>query len=116
MNQIAQAMHYLKTQLNLNHRDMKPSNVLLFNKLLEIAKITDFGLSKNNLEITNRTAEYASGYYMSPELRHIFENNLQTQIDDEKSDVFSFGITFSQCIFLYKYENLKNWSLDNKKL
>ncbi len=70
-------MHYLKTTLKHNHRDMKPSNILLFNKLLEIAKITDFGLSMNLVEISNKNAEYVSGYYISPELRNIIENNLK---------------------------------------
>jgi len=65
----------------------------LFNKLLELAKIADFGLSKsidmdNTINISG--IRYATPNYAAPEI-------LKSQIgkiNEEKSDIYSLGITF----------------------
>ena len=92
----------------MNHRDLKPSNILLFNRLLEIAKITDFGISKSTeINQNGSSIKYLTPNYASPEILKMLEKSQIAKVDEEKADVYSFGITFCQCLFLKKYEELR---------
>ena len=51
--QVLKALHYLKSDLNVIHRDVKPSNVLV-NKQGQV-KICDFGISGHLVDSKART-------------------------------------------------------------
>ncbi|KRX44240.1 Dual specificity mitogen-activated protein kinase kinase 3 [Trichinella murrelli] len=78
---IVEALHYMKQELNLMHRDVKPSNVLL-NRKGEI-KICDFGISGH---LTDSLAKTINAERINPhdEAQHAY---------DIRSDVWSLGIT-----------------------
>lgn len=69
------------------HRDIKPHN-FLFSRDMKKVKIVDFGLSKANTSWRTRWFKEGGGTrrYMSPE-------QLAKQDLNERSDIFSFGIT-----------------------
>ena len=93
----------MNKNLKVNHRDLKPSNILLFNQLLELAKITDFGISKRtdmDGGTINNSGRYMTPNYAAPEIIKMVENSQIDKINEEKSDVYSLGITFCQCLFL----------------
>jgi serine/threonine-protein kinase len=74
-------------QHQIIHRDIKPGN-FLFSRDGQKVKIVDFGLSKSNATWKMRWMKEAGGtrLYMSPE-------QLGKKRLDERSDIFSFGIT-----------------------
>lgn len=69
------------------HRDIKPEN-FLFSRDMKQVKIVDFGLSKSGASWRTRFFKEGGGTrrYMSPE-------QLAKKTLDERSDIFSFGIT-----------------------
>lgn len=73
------------------HRDLKPSNILL-DKNITMAKICDFGTSRNVVSNATMTGNIGTFMYMSPE---VLFNRPYT----EKCDVYSFGIIMHEIFF-----------------
>ncbi|KAL6622432.1 hypothetical protein ACP70R_032311 [Stipagrostis hirtigluma subsp. patula] len=88
----AQGLAYMHsyTEQDIQHADVKPSNILLDAQL--VPKISDFGLSKM-LTAGNDFAENVVGYlpYMDPVYK-------DTRLLTPKSDVYSFGIVLLELI------------------
>ena len=86
MYQVASAMEYLSS-MHIVHRDLAARNVLLASE--DLAKVTDFGLSRtineNSYYITKSEGKWPLKWY-PPETSTDYKF-------DEKSDVWSFGIT-----------------------
>ncbi|KAL4490750.1 hypothetical protein ABPG72_021804 [Tetrahymena utriculariae] len=98
---------------NFNHRDIKPSNILIMEDEKQI-KLTDFGAAKR-INISNFTKKsdelIGSLAWMAPELIQAIEQNEEeeenddnslSQIDYEKCDIFSLGLTLLYCILKVK--------------
>ncbi|KAE9413030.1 hypothetical protein Angca_003807 [Angiostrongylus cantonensis] len=82
---ILQGLDYLKDNLNVIHRDVKPSNILLdWNGTV---KLCDFGISGQLIESRAHTVQAGCPPYMAPE-------RFDPQADyDIRSDVWSVGIS-----------------------
>lgn len=84
--QICEALSYAHTH-DVLHLSMKPSNVFLLQD--NRVKVTDFGFS-NILKAagvipTSKMGIHPSAYYTSPE-------QIRGKAEDERSDIFSFGV------------------------
>ncbi|KAF8370841.1 mkk-4 [Pristionchus pacificus] len=81
------ALSYLKDELNIMHRDVKPSNIVMNRH--GAVKLVDFGIAG---ELVNSVATSHVGCkpYMAPERLVQMTNH---QIYDVRSDVWSLGIT-----------------------
>lgn len=84
------ALNYLKEKLNIIHRDVKPSNILLHSR--GDIKLCDFGISGQLIDSIAKTKDAGCRPYMAPE-----------RIDpqrhkgyDVRSDVWSLGITMME--------------------
>lgn len=84
---VAEGLNFMKQQMNLIHRDVKPSNILLCKQ--GSVKICDFGISGHLTNSVAKTINAGCRPYMPPE-----------RIDGEKkdsydvrADVWSLGIT-----------------------
>jgi len=65
--QVVLGIQYLHNQLKIIYRDLKPENILM--TLDGHVKITDFGLSKQVLNIEDKTFTYAgTPEYLAPEI------------------------------------------------
>ena len=92
--QVVNALMFLKTNLNVIHRDVKPSNILV-NRAGEI-KLCDYGVSgylENSLAMTRVGCKFymSVGAMMRP-LMHIL---------DEKLNFFSFHLLLYDAPFAY---------------
>ncbi|OQR68346.1 dual specificity mitogen-activated protein kinase kinase 6-like, partial [Tropilaelaps mercedesae] len=83
---IVAALDYLKSTLNIMHRDVKPSNVLINRQ--GAVKLCDFGISGQMVDSVAKT-NLGCKPYMPPE-RIQAESGARY---DVRSDVWSFGIT-----------------------
>jgi len=61
--QVVQALHFLQRELNVIHRDVKPSNILA-NKRGEI-KMCDFGISGQLVDSVAKTIDAGCKPYMA---------------------------------------------------
>ena len=97
-------------KINISHRDIKPQNILYFNKTNEY-KLADFGEAKELMKnscITNKQTLRGTELYMSPILFHALRSQQFLKYvhhNTFKSDVFSFGLC---CLFASSlcYESL----------
>jgi serine/threonine-protein kinase len=73
------------------HRDIKPENVLLADN--NVAKVVDFGISKTSTTTTMTQSGIVMGsvQYISPE-------QAKGESSDQRSDIYSFGITFYEML------------------
>lgn len=81
--QTGEALDYL-AEKNLAHRDVKPSNILITNRVCPAAKLTDFGLMKS---------EGVTPVFCAPE--QLVKNGTILQ----KTDVHGLGVTILFCLF-----------------
>ena len=120
MKQLTLALLYMKEQLNLAHRDIKPQNVLIFEN--NIFKLADFGEAKEIENMKNFNTLRGTELYMSPALYNGLKiNKDDIEHDPFKSDLFSLGFCFIFAAtmdfnLLYSFRNINDEKEMKRKL
>lgn len=91
LQQLAQALHYLRTQ-NVCHMDLKPQNILLSSEKDPVLKLADFGFAQYLRSEEDAKSLRGSPLYMAPEM-------LLSQSYDARVDLWSVGIILYECLF-----------------
>ena len=86
--QVAQGISAAHDQ-NIVHRDIKPQNVIIASD--GTAKVADFGIARATSSDTLNAFAMGSVHYISPE-------QARGEISDERSDIYSLGITMFEMI------------------
>lgn len=86
--QVAQGISAAHDQ-NIVHRDIKPQNVIIASD--GTAKVADFGIARATSSDTINAFAMGSVHYISPE-------QARGEISDERSDIYSLGITMFEMI------------------
>lgn len=88
--QIASALSHAHNH-HIIHRDIKPQNILISDD--GMIKVTDFGIAKaaNANTVTSTATAIGSVHYISPE-------QAKGRFCDEKSDIYSLGITMYEMV------------------
>lgn len=88
--QIASALSHAHKN-HIIHRDIKPQNILVSDT--GIIKVTDFGIAKatSSNTVTSTATAIGSVHYISPE-------QAKGRFCDEKSDIYSLGITMYEMV------------------
>ncbi|CAI4225571.1 unnamed protein product [Auanema sp. JU1783] len=84
---VVTGLHFMKEKMNLMHRDVKPSNILLSKN--GSIKLCDYGISGNLTNSVAKTIQAGCKPYMAPE--RIQGDTREAY--DVRSDVWSLGIT-----------------------
>uniref|UniRef100_A0A8D9AN96 mitogen-activated protein kinase kinase n=1 Tax=Cacopsylla melanoneura TaxID=428564 RepID=A0A8D9AN96_9HEMI len=84
---VLNALHYLHSKLQVIHRDVKPSNILLDRR--GAIKLCDFGISGQLVDSIAKTRDAGCRPYMAPERI----DPQRARGYDVRSDVWSLGIT-----------------------
>ena len=107
--QLNDVLRFMK-QKNINHRDIKPQNILIkyTNKNDFIIKLTDFGLGKQLNSKSYFTSDVGTDIFKAPE---VHTNNY-----DYKADLYSIGIVLYYLYFgEYPIKEIKN-NYDNNEI
>ncbi|XP_055383105.1 dual specificity mitogen-activated protein kinase kinase 6 [Condylostylus longicornis] len=86
---VVKALHYLHSNLQVIHRDVKPSNILV--NRLGAVKMCDFGISGFLVNSVAKTVDAGCKPYMAPERIDMEGDNKDKY--DIRSDVWSLGIS-----------------------
>ncbi|MGD1805533.1 trifunctional serine/threonine-protein kinase/ATP-binding protein/sensor histidine kinase [Dapis sp. BLCC M126] len=93
--QLAEALHYLSLQ-RIIHKDIKPSNILIHPKTLQV-QLLDFSISsllpKEQQQLLNPNVLEGTLAYMSPEQTGRMNRDI-----DYRTDFYSLGVTFFQLL------------------
>lgn len=92
--QLAASLVYLHEQAHVVHRDIKPDNILFTSKTAEL-KLTDFTVSRNELEpgVTRLYDCEGTPCFTAPEC-HVVEKD---GYDPFPTDIWSFGV----CLYTF---------------
>lgn len=92
--QMFQGLNYIHS-MGLLHCDLKADNLLL--ETNGILKISDFGISKNSKDLTNKMAFQGTIFWMAPEI-------INDQNYDKKVDIWSSG-----CVLIEMFTGSRPW-------
>ena len=120
LRQLVEALLFLKNKYNISHRDIKPQNILVFDK--GVYKLADFGEAKE-IKISKRLNTLrGTELYMSPALYEgLKKEKNDVSHDTFKSDVFSLGfcVLFAAGLnfdLLYKVRDITDNNVSEKAI
>ena len=115
LKNLCNALLFMKNELKISHRDIKPQNILIFEN--GIYKLADFGEAKEVKIHKSVNTLRGTELYMSPALYDGLKHNRDDVIHDPfKSDVFSLGFCFLYAAtlnfnLLYEFREIKDGTM-----